>query len=488
MSVTWKTMAMVLLSVVIAIGTGCKKEKPENNGNNNDNGGDNTITEEVRVTTYTPQDITASTAVCGGDVIVTQGLTLSEIGVCWSTSSNPTLEESRLSTTDWNAPFVCTLTMLEPDTKYYIRAYALRGLICYYGEEKSFTTESIDVRVTTFTPQDVTATTAVCGGDVVVSSGGAIDELGLCWRTSDNPTVEDFHFSTTNWAEPFVCTITDLEPGTTYHVRAYAIRGLECYYGDDKFFTTPQIINPEPSIAVVTGGNHVYDGQTIDLNQDYTLGFRCASNSQTLKELSEFNIVTKLYDLENNELDTYEDLLNINGTEFVFDQDIRFELRELIGKVTFIANVTDVDGQLNSATVNLNLNMAEQPLTVVDFEWYRQGNIQYGLEEYGLYWYQNAKYPFAQIKPMEGATLYIFDSSIWDEVIYESEKIAMFAENAITADVYNNVDVNLTSATYNDVIGTYYNGGYHLIHVTSSRTLAYQTPYGFTYYIYGQAK
>ena len=132
--------------------------------------------------------------------------------------------------------------------------------------------------------------------------------------------------------------------------------------------------------------------------------------------------------------------------------------------------------------------MVEQPLTVVDFEWYRLGNTQAGLEEYGLYWDRNAKYPFAQIKPVEGAILYIFDSSVWDEVIFEREKLAIFSEGAITADVYNNVDVNLTSATYNDVIGTYYNGEYHLIHVTSSRTLPYQASYGFPNYIYGQAK
>ena len=95
-----------------------------------------------------------------------------------------------------------------------------------------------DVRVTTYTPQDVTQTSAMCGGDVIVTQGLSLNELGVCWSTSSKPTVEDAHLSTANWSEPYVCTITGLELGTTYHVRAYALRGLEYYYGDDKSFTT----------------------------------------------------------------------------------------------------------------------------------------------------------------------------------------------------------------------------------------------------------
>ena len=95
-----------------------------------------------------------------------------------------------------------------------------------------------DVYVTTYIPQDITRTTAVCGGDVATTQGLSLSELGVCWSTEHNPTFDDAHICTTVWNEPLVYTVTGLEPGTTYHVRAYAVLGLEYYYGEDKSFTT----------------------------------------------------------------------------------------------------------------------------------------------------------------------------------------------------------------------------------------------------------
>ena len=397
MKATWKIMTTILLSVVIAIGAGCKKETSDNNGNNgsNNGNGNNNPTSEVNVTTYTPQDITATTAVCGGDAVVNQGLTLSEIGVCWSTSSNPTIEGSHKSTTNWNAPFVCTLTNLEPETTYYLRAFALRGLICYYGEEKSFTT----------LPGD--------GG----GSGG----------------------------------------------------------------DTGDVQNPEPSIAVFVGNQgYLYDGEIVDVNVEYPFAFKAASNAETQKDLATF----KVYIDDQLQLDSV-----ISGKEFEFTGTFSYEFRDnIIAETSIKAVVTDAAGKMNTATINLKINQPEPALTEVDFEWYRLGNTQTGLEEYGLYWYQNAKSPFAQIKPKDGVILYKFDSNVWNEVVYESQKAAKFADGATTIAMYNSVDVNLQNGIYDDVIGTRMaDGTLHLIHVTSSRVGAQQSA-GRPCYINGQAK
>ena len=130
-----------MLMMVFAVG--CTKPDEPNNGGNSGGGNNGNNDSDVRVTTYTPQDITVTTAKCGGDAIVMQGLSLTEIGVCWSKERNPIVDQTFLSTTVWNEPFVCTITNLEPNIKYYVRAYALRGLEYYYGDEKSFITNDL---------------------------------------------------------------------------------------------------------------------------------------------------------------------------------------------------------------------------------------------------------------------------------------------------------------------------------------------------------
>ena len=122
------------------------------------------------------------------------------------------------------------------------------------------------------------------------------------------------------------------------------------------------IDNPEPSIAVLTGENYVYDGQTVDIGQNYTLGFRAASNSQTMKELATFKLNVKFTTLDDTETKSYDSIINVSGTEYTFEQVLNFgltnteESRELVAKAIFTATITDVDGKMNSTTINLNIN------------------------------------------------------------------------------------------------------------------------------------
>lgn len=124
---TRKAVVAVLLMSLAILYFGCKKV--ENNSG------------DVKVTTITPRDITQTTAVCGCDVTVTGNLIVTEAGICWGTESNPTVEDTHISA-QWNGLIVRILTDLEPNTKYYVRAYALQGTTYYYGDEKSFITKN----------------------------------------------------------------------------------------------------------------------------------------------------------------------------------------------------------------------------------------------------------------------------------------------------------------------------------------------------------
>lgn len=135
----WMVAATIMLTLPVFLISGCNPEDDPNNNGGNGGGGNNEVT--VTLTTTEPSEITATTAFCGAEVSVSEGATIDELGVCWSIRENPTAEDSRLFTTTWSEPFTCTITDLEPNTEYHVRAYALRDTVYYYGEDKNFKTD-----------------------------------------------------------------------------------------------------------------------------------------------------------------------------------------------------------------------------------------------------------------------------------------------------------------------------------------------------------
>ena len=232
------------------------------------------------------------------------------------------------------------------------------------------------------------------------------------------------------------------------------------------FFTScdPKVENPEPSIAVLTGDNYLYDGQVIDLGVDYLFGFRVASNPETQKELAKLNVVcgeTVLCDSV------------ISGTEFVYEDMIYFVAKEIIGEAEITATVTDVAGEINTASIKLSINQ-ENNLIASPFSWIRKGaNLQGDTENemaaLGLQWTGSYKEIFATMKPLENCKLYaLIDSDVFANITTETEKAAFFSrlvENTIPDESYRNI-TTAVSKDYNDVLAVVdANGEQHLIHI-----------------------
>jgi len=98
---------------------------------------------------------------------------------------------------------------------------------------------------------DITGTTAICAGDVTADGGAAIIARGVCWSTSQFPSISDSKTSNGNGLGGFTSNITGLSPGTTYYVRAYATNAAGTAYGEQNKFTTP-LERPTVVTGVVT--------------------------------------------------------------------------------------------------------------------------------------------------------------------------------------------------------------------------------------------
>ena len=211
-----------------------------------------------------------TTATSGGNIATDGGAAVTQRGVCWSTSQNPT---TALGTKTTDGPgtgaFSSTLSNLSPNTTYYVKAYATNSVGTAYGNEITFKTLA-DIPVTvTFPVTNITTASAQAGGSVNADNGSPVTERGVCWSTSQNPTVS-LSTKTTDGSGTgnFTSTITGLSVNTTYYVRAYATNGVGTSYGTQFVFTTlanlPTVTTASltniTSISATGGGTVVSDG------------------------------------------------------------------------------------------------------------------------------------------------------------------------------------------------------------------------------------
>lgn len=212
--------------------------------------------------TTAASSITGNTASSGGDISNDGGQPVTERGVCWNTSVNPTIANSHTSDGSGAGSFTGSLTGLTHTTTYYVRAYATNNIGTSYGPQISFTTLSQSVpTLTTAAASSITQTDATSGGNVTNDGGLAVTERGVCWNTSGAPVITDNHTSDGAGSGSFSSALSSLNPGTTYYVRAYGVNSLGTGYGNEVSFSSdkyPQTITFN-EIAAKTFGDPDFD-------------------------------------------------------------------------------------------------------------------------------------------------------------------------------------------------------------------------------------
>jgi len=214
------------------------------------------VTGKPIVTTNEVANILTNSAICGG-TNDDGGLTISQRGVCWNTTSNPTLENNIGLTSDGTSTesFASEITNLIDGTTYYVAAYATNVKGTGYGEQKDFQTIAFEgPTVSTTTPTNITGRTVTSGGNVTSDGGANVTARGVCWSASSNPTISDNITTDGTGVGVFTSDIIGLTGSTQYYVRAYATNTVGTSYGNEISFTTLDACN---GIETIT-----YEGQT----------------------------------------------------------------------------------------------------------------------------------------------------------------------------------------------------------------------------------
>ena len=147
------------------------------------------------LTTLAPSEVGTTWAFCGGDVIDDGSIEVTERGICWSTSHNPTIEGNHGANGAGLGSFTVNMYYLEPNTIYYVRTYAINSHTTAYGNEISFRTEATQTWPNGMLPGEF----SVSATQKVRFSQGNLQYIGSCympyWRFAEHQW--DFFGTTT---------------------------------------------------------------------------------------------------------------------------------------------------------------------------------------------------------------------------------------------------------------------------------------------------
>ncbi|MBV5312451.1 MAG: hypothetical protein JZU47_04090 [Prolixibacteraceae bacterium] len=226
------------------------------------------------VNTVVVTDLTTTSAIARGNIISTGFTNITDAGICWAESQNPTINDSKISSGASVGTYLCTIKDLKPNTTYNLRAYATNGAGTNYGHQivlKTYMTVVFPT-VTTAAAINISENAAVSGGNVTETGGGVVTAKGICWGTNQNPTIADNKTIDGDGTGQFSSQMSNLVQGTTYYVRAYASNSSGTGYGSQVNFVTlktiPTIVTKNVTSISPMGG---VSGGTITISGGGTI-------------------------------------------------------------------------------------------------------------------------------------------------------------------------------------------------------------------------
>ncbi|MFX0556100.1 hypothetical protein ACOCEA_04850 [Maribacter sp. CXY002] len=301
------------------------------------------------VTTRTVATSDQGTSVeAGGTVVNTGGSAIIARGVCWSTQPNPSIENETTMEGTGEGPFVSSVTGLEPNTRYYLRAYATNKNGTNYGGEVDFFTAKIyRGNVVLSSQEEVDSFGAeeylTIIGNVFIGKNGGSNITNLSALSNLNQIRGDFTIGTYDKGNPLLTNLNGLEYLAlidTYFLNDFIPKNLIISYNENL-----ENVDALNGLGYFNGDLRIYSNDKLKnlngLSRLTTAKRISISGNDALENINGLENITKVDFLliGDNPM-----LTNLNGLRNLPDviQDISIVRNESLSDISALSNVTRV--------------------------------------------------------------------------------------------------------------------------------------------------
>ena len=186
-------------------------------------------------------NVMGTTVVLGGNVSNDGGASVTQRGFCYSAdTSQPTIEDYKVEVNKGMGWFTTNIMKLHPLKRYYVRAYAINAKGVAYSDAVDFTTTYSLPSCRTYATNDIGVFSAFAGGIIQLDGvePSTIDSHGICFKTSPEPTIEDYIIEGVAENDTMICELVDLQANTMYYARSYVVYKGKPIYGNEISFKT----------------------------------------------------------------------------------------------------------------------------------------------------------------------------------------------------------------------------------------------------------
>ncbi len=230
--------------------------------------------------------------------------------------------------------------------------------------------------ITTNIVTEITTISAVSGGNITDDGGAPIISKGVCWNTSENPTIDINKTTERGESLSFTSNISQLEPSTSYFVRAYAVNSAGTSYGKSVSFKTlgdkpasnsQNASNIQLTTATLNGlvnPNSLETTVTFEYGTTTSYGSTVMAQQSSLSGDTDVNVSVDLTELKPGTLYHFR-IKAENSLGITYSSNMTFTTLGSVPSPTIEA-ATNI--QVYSATLNGSVNPNYLSSTI-EFEW-----------------------------------------------------------------------------------------------------------------------